>query len=136
LGSLNIAEHKVIWIHDEGSLNERARETLRGFRWFSNDSRWAEFEIESGPPVIIPDAHVSNIADMIYFGDDKASRILQLVDACCSTIARSLRRDPLATPYYDLLSGQVQNGGLSPMYHNARKTVMPLRKMLAKRRTA
>src|SRR5208282_6714987 len=129
-----LPEDKVIWIHDEGSLNERARETLRGFRWFTNDSQWAEFDplVE---PVIIPDAHVTHIADMVYFGDDKASRILQLVDVCCSTIARWIRKDVAALPFYELLRSQVQNHGMVPWYEDARKTVMPLRQILAQKRT-
>lgn len=125
-------EEKVIWIHDEGSLNERARETLRGFRWLRNESRWTEIE----PAALIPDAHVSHIADMIYFGDDKASRILQLVDVCCRTISRSLCKDSLAAPYYDILCPQIQNRGLVPWYENARKTVAPLRAHIAERRAA
>ena len=132
----NFPEDKVIWIHDEGSLNERARETLRGFRWLRNESRWVELEPLFEKPAIIPDAHVSHIADMIYFGDDRASRILQLVDVCCRTISLSLRHDPLAAPYYDLLCPQIQNRGLVPWYQNARKTVAPLRAHIAERRAA
>jgi hypothetical protein len=127
-----LPEHQVIWIHDEGSLNERARETLRGFRWLRKESDWAQFE----PEVIMPEAHVSHIADMIYFGDDKASRLLQLADACANTIVRSLRNDPIATPYYAVLQSQVQNHGARPWYENARKTVAPLRAYIAERRAA
>jgi hypothetical protein len=125
-----LREDQVIWIHDEGSLNERARETLRGFRWMKKESDLDAFE----ELAIMPDAHVSHIADMVYFGDDKASRLLQLADACCHTITRWLRNDPIAAPYYEILRRQVQNDGTRPAYEGAFKTVRPIRKMLAERR--
>jgi hypothetical protein len=119
-------EESVIWIHDEGSLNERARETLRGFRWLRKESELAEFD----QLAIMPEAHVSHIADMIYFGDDEASRLLQLVDVCCCTIARALRNDPLAAPYYEILRRQVQNDGVRPAYENARRMIGSIRRAL------
>ena len=44
---------------------------------------------------------------------------LQLADACCSTITRHLRGDPVADPYYELLKQQVVNDGNRPDYENA-----------------
>jgi hypothetical protein len=127
----SLREHQVIWIHDEGSLNERARETLRGFRWLQKES---ELDIQFENLAIMPDVHISHIADMVYFGDDQASRLIQLSDACCHTIARWLRDDPTAAPYYQLLRSQVKNDGTRPTYEGAFKTVKPIRDLLAKRR--
>ncbi len=120
----------MIWIHDEGSLNEPAREALRGFRWLRKEANWVPLDQDS-----IPEAE-SHIADMIYFGDDKASRLLQLADVCANTIARSLRNDVIAAPYYELLQSQIQNHGTRPWYETARKSVQPLRANIAAMRAA
>jgi hypothetical protein len=71
-----LPEDKVIWIHDEGSLNEPAREALRGFRWLRKEANWVSFD-----ETVVPEAE-SHIADMIYFGDDKeSSSIIVRIDA-------------------------------------------------------
>ncbi len=124
-------DEQVLWVHDEGSLNDAAKNTLRGFRWLRKEMDWTQWEVQ---PVGMPDVFVSHIADTIYFGDDKGSRALQLGDVCCSTIARALRNDQTAAPFYQILRRQVQNHGTRPSYETAFKTVMPLRKMLAERK--
>jgi len=109
-------EEHVLWIHDDGSLNERAKQALRGFRWAKNI---IGLELAHRFPeglALLPEAQPSRIADMIYFGDDKESRMLQLVDACAATIVRALRYDPVALPYYGILRTQVQNDGARPAF--------------------
>ena len=131
-------EH-VLWIHDGGSLNEHAKGTLRSLRSLIKEMRADAAEFPPGHPLHyqppMPEDTLSTIADMIYFGNDEESRLLQLADVCCSTIMRALRSDTTVAPYYELLRSQVLNDGTKPAYCDARKTVQQLRKILAERRT-
>jgi hypothetical protein len=90
-------KEQVLWIHDGGSLNEHAKHQLRDLRAllkeFENDSALRTGYEESRRRTLEPEVLLSYVADMIYFGDDKESRLLQLADVCCSTIARALRGD-------------------------------------------
>lgn len=132
-------DEQILWIHDEGSLNTPAKNTLKDLRFLLKEAErdalyFAEIEPdpERRPEVLAqPPSH---IADMIYFGDHEESRLLQLADVCCSTIARELRHEKVAAPYYEILRIQVQNAGTRPRHEDARKKVMPLRAMLERRR--
>ena len=132
-------DEQVLWIHDGGSLDEHAKSTLRSLRALLKEIRDDNERFPPDSPfhtpfVVEPHDLVSCIADMIYFGNDQESRLLQLVDVCCSTIVRALRNDALVMPYYEILRSQILNDGTRPAYENARKTVQPLRATLANRR--
>jgi hypothetical protein len=67
-------------------------------------------------PVILSEAQVTHIADMIYFGNDEESRALQLADFCCWTITQHLLGNSFVKPYYSLLQPQIVNGGAPLLY--------------------
>ena len=130
---------QVLWIHDGGSLNEHAKRTLRDVRSMLKEIQEDAERFPPGHPMhhvptVEPQELISCIADMIYFGNDEESRLLQLVDVCCSTVVRALRNDKIGMPYYEILRSQILNDGTRPSYETARKTVKPLRAILAKRR--
>jgi uncharacterized protein DUF3800 len=130
-------DEELLWIHDGGSLNPIAKESLRAWREFVEV---ATIEIaqmqakEEVPQSIIP--HVTHVADMIYFGDDKESRALQLVDCCCCTIARHLRDEASVAQFYDLLKVQIVDEGKRPWYENAEAMIASIHKALRRRRAA
>ena len=87
-------DEQILWIHDEGSLNEHAKNTLRDLRSLLKEAEqdalyFAEMESQ---PAVRAATLTSHIADMIYFGNDEESRLLQLADVCCSTIGRRIER--------------------------------------------
>ena len=132
-------DEQVLWIHDGGSLDKHAKRTLRSLRALlkeirEDDEAYPPSSPFHTPSTIRPQDLISCIADMIYFGNDQESRLLQLADVCCSTIARALRNDKVGMPYYEILRSQINNDGTRPSYENARKTVAPLRSVLAKGR--
>jgi hypothetical protein len=132
-------DEQVLWIHDGGSLDEHAKGTLRDLRSLLKEIREEQKQHPPGTPFhsplpVQPEDLVTCVADMIYFGNDKESRLLQLVDVCCSTITRMLRKDGFVMPYYEILRSQVLNDGTRPNYENARVTVAPIRATIAKRR--
>ena len=115
-------DEEVLWIHDEGSLNESAKTSLRDFRTFLRLGQeiLAEMKKDGHVESSIHE-HVSHVADMIYFGNDESSRLLQLVDCCCSTIARHWRGDAWAEPFYEILKPQIQNENARPQFENAQE---------------
>ena len=129
---------QVLWIHDGGSLDEHAKKTLRNLRSLLKeiqaDAEHFPPDHPMHPPPFEPQDVITCVADMIYFGNDQESRLLQLADVCCSTIARALRNDKVGAPYYEILRSQILNDGARPSYENTRNTVQPLRAILVKRR--
>jgi hypothetical protein len=126
-------DEEVLWIHDGGSLNPIAKESLRAWREFVEVSTTEIIKMQAKgevPQSIIP--HVPHVADMIYFGDDKESRALQLVDCCCCTISRHLRSDPFVAPFYELLQIQIVGEGKRPLYEDAENTIKLVKKHLAR----
>lgn len=119
---------EVLWIHDEGSLEPAAKESLRNWREFVEVSA-AEIEWMKNRQDIPAhiESHVPYVVDMIYFGNDEESRILQLVDSCCSTIARHLREDAFAEPFYELLVNQIVGKDERPLYENAEEIFASIR---------
>jgi len=124
-------DEQVMWIHDMGTLNDPANRTLQGLRWLRKEAESVVFE-NLGVPLAEPND--SHIADSIYFGNDEESRLLQLVDVCCSTITRALRFDPIVYPFYEILRGQIQNDGVRPTYENAERWIASARAYYAKKR--
>jgi Protein of unknown function (DUF3800) len=87
----------VLWISDKGPREAAIKTSLLILRLAQ------KFEQEGpGLPhwVSLADSTISQIADTIYFGHSEESRLLQLADVCCSTVALHLRDDPVARPYY------------------------------------
>jgi hypothetical protein len=126
---------EVLWIHDAGSLDGITKQSLRAWRDFldeaAEDIRIMK-EARQIPPRI--QEHVSHVADMIYFGNDEESRALQLVDSCACTIARHLRGDPIASPYYEILKEQIVGEGERPSYENAEKILTFVRARVPQRK--
>jgi hypothetical protein len=133
-----LPKEEVLWIHDSGSLNSPTKQTLRSFRLLlqeiENEAREMENAAWARDDGVLPQEHISHVADMIYFGDDEESRLLQLADYCCSTIARHLRNDPIAKPFYDILRLQVVNDGTMARYNNAEESFDAMHRAIAKRR--
>lgn len=128
-------DEQVLWIHDAGSLNGITKESLRSWRDFLKEVT-TSIEIMRANWQVDPTVkeHVSHVADMIYFGDDEESRALQLVDCCCCTIARHLRGDPFASPYYEILRGQIVGECARPWYEDAERIITDVRAHLTKGR--
>lgn len=124
-------DEEVLWIHDGGSLDKPAKATLRNFRAFLREASDMLSEMKQDGHVE-PEIHehVSHVADMIYFGNDEESRLLQLADCCCSTIARHWRGDPTVEPYYNILRRQIQNENDRPQFENAEELFASIDKHL------
>jgi hypothetical protein len=101
------AQESVLWIADHSGHHEQQ---IKLSHWLAK--RMPEV-IETKPfSDVFPErrAHISPIADRVYFGDSKESRALQLVDVCCSAIVLHHQGVSWAAPYYDLIKGQVIYG--------------------------
>jgi len=105
---------QVLWIHDRGRYDDDAKRQLKRVRSIGASELGSLFR-QMGEGFL----ERSHVVDTIYFGNSRESRALQLADACCSTITRHLRGDPVADPYYELLKQQVVNDGNRPDYENA-----------------
>jgi hypothetical protein len=105
---------QVLWIHDRGRYDDDAKSQLEKVRVLGA----SEFGVMLRENL---EGYLerSHVVDTIYFGDSRDSRALQLADACCSTITRHLRGDPVATPYYEMLKPQITNDGARPEYENS-----------------
>ena len=104
---------QVLWIHDKGRYDDDAKWQLNHVRDIGT-SNVGSILREIGEGYL----EKSHIVDTIYFGDSRESRAIQLADACCSTITRHLRGDPIAIPYYELLRPQVVNDGNRPEHED------------------
>lgn len=106
---------QILWIHDSGgAYNEHGKDQLRSLRWIHDEANLKKLLPEHR--YISPDMTAFNIADMMYFGDSKESRALQMADVCAVTIARFHRDDfrEIAKPFYQILEPAIVNSTLVP----------------------
>jgi hypothetical protein len=101
-----LPKERLLWISDHGGHYEKR------FKLMHSLLRTAqEYEVFPGTDA----ARKSCLVDTVYFGNSNDSRALQLADVCASTLVLHEQKDPIASPYYDLIQFRVMNRAM-PIY--------------------